>query len=125
MAYSDPRSYHTATIAAAGSASAAVALGGKSVVGIVIPSTGTGDFSANTDRLYFYGSVDGTTFKTIYTNAAAVYEVTVAVNNTTGMVYLDPDAFRAWPFIKVATHRNDTGAAVAQASGATFTLIAE
>jgi hypothetical protein len=125
MAQSDPRTYHTATIAAAGSASAAVALGGGHLVGIIIPSTGSGDFSANTTRLYFQGSVDGTTYKIIRENDGTAVAVTVAAANTNGMTHLDPDKFRAWPFVKVATHRDDTGAAVAQAGGAVFTLIAE
>ena len=124
MAKSDPREYNDVEIAASGSLSGAAKLGGAGLIGIIIP-TGTGAFATNTDRLYFYGSVDDTTYVLIRDNDGSAVAVTIAVNNTNGATHLDPDKFRAWSSVKVGTHRNDTGAAVAQSAKKTFTLISE
>ena len=118
------RAYHTIAIASTASASGAAKLFGKKAVGLILP-TGAGTFATNTDRIYFYVSVDGTNYETLCDSAGAARSITVAVANTVGAVDLDPDWFRAWPFIKVATHRDDTGAAVAQSAEKSFTLIAE
>lgn len=123
MSYSDDRATHTATIAASGSLSAAVALGGRSVVGIVIPATGSGDFDANTVYLHFIVSVDGTTYNTLRDNDGTVVAVTVAANNTNGATHLDPAKFAPWRFVKVATYQTDGTTVQTQTAATSFTLI--
>ena len=124
MAYSDARKTFTATIAAGGSLSAAVPIGGLSLVGMVIPATGTGDFDATTVYLQFSVSVDGTTYNLLRDNNGALVAVTVAENNTNGATHLDPDKFAPWRFVKVATYKTDGTTVQTQTAETTFTLIA-
>ena len=121
MAKSDDRQVVNAVIAAAGSLSAAVQLGGKSVLG-VMPPTGTGTFDANTVYLLFLVSMDGTTFSTLKDRDEAVEYVTVAANNTNGAVPIDATKTAAWRYIKVATYATDKTTAVAQTAETTIPL---
>lgn len=121
--FSDDRATHTATIAASASVSGAVALGGSALVGVVLPATGSGDFAANTDQIRFQVSMDGTTYNTLADNDGTVVSLTVAANNTLGATYIDAIKTAAWRFVKVATHRSDTGAAVNQSASTVFTLV--
>ena len=121
MAKSDDRQVVNAVIAAAGSLSAAVKLGGKAVLG-VMPETGTGVFDATTVYLLFSVSMDGTTFSMLKDRDEAVEYVTVAANNTNGATYIDPTKTAAWRYIKVATYATDKTTAVAQTAETTIPL---
>ena len=123
MAYSDDRGTATATIAAAGSLSAAVPLGGRTLVGMVIPATGSGDFDANTVYLQFQVSMDNTTYNLLRDNDGTLVAVTVAANNTNGATHLDPSKFAAWRFVKVGTYQTDGSTAQTQTAETTFTLV--
>ena len=123
MAYSNDRQVVTATIAAAGSLSAAVPLGGKAVLGIMPAVTGSGDFDATTVYLLFSVSADGTNYSLLRDKDGSVIYVTVAANNTYGAMPLDPTEFAAWTFVKVATYATDKTTAVAQTAETAIPLI--
>lgn len=123
MAYSDNRKPFTATIGAGGSVSAAVALGGYKAAGIVLPATGAGDFDANTARIQFQVSTDGTTYKTLRDNDGTLVQLTVAANNTLGATHLSPDKFAPWLFIKVCTFQADGATAQTQTAATSFTIV--
>ena len=122
MAYSDDRQTHTATIAAAGSLSGAVKLGGSSLVGMVI-GTGAGSFDANTVYLQFSVSMDGTTYNLLRDNDGTLVAVTVAASNTNGATHLDPTKFAPWRYVKVATYQTDGTTAQTQTAETYITLI--
>jgi hypothetical protein len=107
MAYSNDREIVTATILAAGSLSGAVKLGGKAVLGIMPPATGSGDFDATTVYLLFSVSADGTTYSLLRDKDGSVIYVTVAAANSYGAMPLDPSEFAPWTFVKVATYKTD------------------
>lgn len=111
MSYIDSQ---TATIAAGQSLSAEVALGEKTLVGIVVPSGWT---AAN---LTFQGTPDDLNFYELYNYAGS--ELTVMVPVTTGcLIAVDPAQWRGITGIKV---RSGTSASpVDQASQAQLTLI--
>ena len=119
MAYSDDRKTHTATIAAAGSLSAAVKLGGGSLVGMVIGAT----FDANTVYLQFLVSMDGTTYNLLKDNDRTLVQVTVAATNTNLNTWLDANKFSAWRYVKVATYQTDGATAQTQTAETSFTLV--
>jgi hypothetical protein len=123
MAFSDDRETHTATIDAAGSLSAAVPLGGKALVGIMMAATASGDFDATTTNVQFQVSMDGTTYELLRINAGTPVAVIVAENNTNGASYLSPDQFTPWRYVKVGTYATDAETPVAQTAETTFTLI--
>ena len=123
MAKSNDREIVTATIAAAGSLSAAVPLGGKAVIGIMPPSTGSGDFDASTVYLLFSVSADGSAFSLLKDKDESVIYVTVAANNTTGAVPLDPSEFAAWSFVKVGTYQTDKSTVQTQTAETAIPLI--
>lgn len=122
MAFSDDRETTTATITAAGSLSAAVPLGGKALIGIMMAATASGDFDANTVSLQFNVSMDGTTYEILRDNDGSLIKVVVAQNNTLGATHLSPDKFAPWRFVKISTHKADE-AVQAQTAKTTFTLI--
>jgi hypothetical protein len=122
MAASNDREVVSAVIAAAGSLSAAVPLGGKSVLGVMPPATGSGDFNATTVYLLFSVSMDGVTYSLLKDVDEAVVYVTVAANNTNGATYIDPTKTAAWTFIKVACYATDKTTAVAQTAETTIPL---
>ena len=124
MASYDDRKNFTLTVAAAGSVSGAVAIGGLTAVGLVLPATGSGDFDADTARLQFQVSADGTTFSALRDNDGTLVELTIAENNTLGATHLDPSVFAAWRWIKVALFEDDSTTAQTQTAQTTFTLIA-
>ena len=119
MAYSDDRNTHTATIAAAGSLSSAVKMGGSSLVGMVIGAT----FDANTVYLQFLVSMDGTTYNLLKDNDGTLVAVTVAATNTNLNTWLDPAKFAPWRYIKVATYATDGSTVQTQTAETSFTLI--
>ena len=123
MAYSNDREVATATIAAAGSLSAAVPLGGKVAVGIMPGATGSGDFDANTVYLLFSVSADGTTYSLLRDKDGAVVYVTVAEDNTYGAMPLDPAQFAPWTFVKVGTYQTDKSTVQAQTAETDIPLI--
>ena len=119
MAYSDDRKTRTATIAAGGSLSAAVKMGGSSLVGMVIGAT----FDANTVYLQFLVSMDGTTFNLLKDNDGTLVQVTVAATNTNLNTHLDPVKFAAWRYVKVATYATDGSTVQTQTAETSFTLV--
>ena len=119
MAYSDDRGTATATIAAAGSLSAAVPLGGKALVGMMLGAT----FDATTTNVQFQVSMDGTTYELLKDNDGAVVFVTVADTNTNKATHLDPAKFAPWRFVKIGAYATDGTTAVAQTAETAFTLI--
>jgi hypothetical protein len=123
MAYSDDKGTATATITAAGSLSAAVPLGGKALVGMMIPATASGDFDATTVYLQFEVSMDGTTYELLRDNDGALVAVTVAENNINGATHLDPAKFAPWRFVKIETYKTDGTTVQTQTAETTFTLI--
>ena len=123
MAHSDDRKLFTATIGAGASVSAAVALGGYKPVGMVLPATASGDFDANTARIQFDVSTDGTTYNKLRGNDGTLVELTVAANNTLGATYFDPDKFAAWRFLKVCTLQDDSATAQTQTAATSFTIV--
>ena len=123
MAYSNDREVATATIAAAGSLSAAVPLGGKVVVGIMPAVTGSGDFDATTVYLLFSVSADGTNYSLLRDKDGSVIYVTVAANNTYGAMPLDPTEFAAWTFVKVGTYKADKSTVQTQTAETAIPLI--
>ena len=123
MAKSNDREIVTATIAAAGSLSAAVPLGGKAVIGVMPPATGSGDFDADTVYLLFPVSADGTTYSLLRGKDGGVVYVTVAANNTYGAMPLDPSDFAAWSFVKVATYQTDKSTVQTQTAETAIPLI--
>ena len=122
MAFSDDRETHTATISAAGSLSAAVPLGGKALVGMMMAATASGDFDANTVSLQFNVSMDGTTYELLKDNDGSLVKVEVLEDNVVGATHLSPDKFAPWRFVKISTHKADE-AVQAQTAETTFTLI--
>ena len=123
MAVSNDRQVVTATIAAAGSLSAAVPLGGKAVLGVMPPATGSGDFDASTVYLLFSVSADGTTYSLLRDKDGDVIYVTVAEDNSYGAMPLDPAEFAAWTFVKVATYQTDKSTAQTQTAETDIPLI--
>ena len=119
MAYSDDRKTHTATIAAAGSLSAAVKLGGGSLVGMVIGAT----FDANTVYLQFLVSMDGTTYNLLKDPDGTLVNVTVAAVNTNLNTWLDANKFSPWRYVKVATYKSDGTTVQTQTAEKAFTLV--
>ena len=123
MAFSDDRGTITAVISAAGSLSPSYPLGGKALVGIMLPATGSGDFDATTTNIQFQVSMNDSTFELLKDADASVVAVIVAANNTNGAASLPPDKFAAWRFVKVGTYKTDGTTVQAQTAETTFTLI--
>ena len=123
MAYSNDREIVTATIAAGDSLSAAVRLGGKAVLGIMPPATGSGDFDALTVYLLFSVSADGSTYSLLRDRDGSVIYVTIAEDNTYGAMPLDPSEFAAWTFVKPATYRTDKATVQTQTAETDIPLI--
>ena len=121
MAQSDGRTTHTLTFASSATSSAAT-LGSESVLGLMLPATGSGDFAATTVYLLFEVSMDGTTYELLEDVDSAVKYVTVAEDNTCGAVPLDPTDFAAWRFVRLKAYATDKTTAVVQAA-VTVTLI--
>jgi len=113
----------TATIAAGGSLSAAVPLGGKAVIGIMPPATGSGDFDATTAYLLFHVSVDGTTYKILKDKDGNPIYVVVAANNVNGAMPLDANDFAAWPMVKVGTYKSDKSTVQTQTAETDIVLV--
>jgi hypothetical protein len=122
MAKSDGRNVYTATIAAAGSLSAAVPIGGDTLLG-VMPGLGSGAFDANTATLLFHVSMDNVTYTPLRDKDGSVVYVTVAQNNTYGAMPLDPTEFAAWRFVKVGTYQSDKSTVQTQTAETDITLI--
>ncbi len=113
MSYPNQLSTMTATIAAAGSLSAAVDLAGRgSPVGLLMPA------AWDAAVITFAVSNDGVTYRNLQQQlGAGEYSLTVDVDQA---LPLDPADFVAWRYIKV---RSGTAAApVAQAAGAAIGL---
>jgi hypothetical protein len=122
MAKSDGRNVYTATIAAAGSLSAAVPIGSDTLLG-VMPGLGSGAFDANTATLLFHVSMDNVTYTPLRDKDGSVVYVTVAQNNTYGAMPLDPTEFAAWRFVKVGTYKADKSTVQTQTAETDITLI--
>ena len=123
MAFSDDRETSTATIAAAASLSAAVPLGGRALVGMMMGATGSGDFDATTTNVQFQVSMDGTTYELLRDNDGTLVEVIVAANNTNGATHLDPAKFAPWRFVKIDLYATDGTTSVTQTAETYITLI--
>ena len=122
MASSDARVVVDAIIGAGDSASGAIKLGSASILAIMPPSSGSGDFDALTVYLLFPVSLDGTTYKILKDKDEAPIYVTIAEDNTTGAVSLDPSVFAGWKFAKVATYRSDKATEQTQTAETTIPL---
>lgn len=118
MAKSDSRTTHTATIAAAGSLSAAVKLGGGQLVGIISPAT----FDANTTNLQFHVSIDGTNYFMLKDmDGDNVIAIVAATNGNRAHWF--GDQFRGFNYVKVGTYLTDASTAQTQTAEKAFTLI--
>ena len=119
MAQNDTRETATATIAAAGSLSGAVALGGQTLVGITaIPAT----FDATTTNLQFQVSIDGTNYYLLNDMDGDPVAVIVAATNTNKCAWFG-DQFKGFNSVKVGTYKTDGATAQTQTAEKTFTLI--
>lgn len=107
MARSNARHVHTATIAAAGSLSAAVKIGADSALA-VMPG---GTFDATTAYLLFKVSVDDTSYEFLRDVDGALIYVTVAATNVNKAMPLSPSDTAAWSSLKVGTYSDKTAAA--------------
>lgn len=119
MAYSNDREVLTATVSSGGSTSAAIPLGGKTPVGLVLPAT----FDALTARIMFDVSDDGTTYSTLKEPDGTVVSITVADTNTNKIPYLEPWKFAHALFIKLRTYQSDESTAQSQTAGRACKLV--
>lgn len=124
MARSNDRKTFTATIAASDSLSAAVPIGGLSLLGVMPPATGSGDFDANTVYLLFHVSVDDTNYTLLKDKDGAVLYATVAADNTNGAMPLEAKDYAAWSSVKVGTYQTDKSTVQAQTAETDIVLIA-
>ena len=109
MAYID---FQTATIPASGSLSAEVALGQKTLVGIIMPAAWTAA------SLTFQATPDDINFSELYDGAGNVVTITAAAGQ---FLQIDPTKWRGITGIKV---RSGTVASpVVQAASAVITLV--
>jgi hypothetical protein len=94
----------TATIANAGTTSAAVDLGAAAVCGIEMPATITGV------ALTIHGcSTSGGTYGVLRTVGGVALAVTVAAS---GKYYIDPTITQGWPYIKVVMDAQSQSTAI-------------
>ena len=112
----------TLTVPASGYLSAAVATGGKHVVGVVAP-TGTGVFTATTASVLFHVSSDDTTYNILRDQDGAAEYAIVAANNTYGTMWLEPAKHVCYTSVKVGLYAADKSTAVTQAANRTIKLI--
>ena len=119
MAQSDSRTTHTATIAAAGSLSAAVKLGGGQLVGIISPGT----FDANTTNLQFHVSIDGTNYFLLKDMNAAAPVIAIVAATNAHRAHWFGEQFRGFNYVKVGTYRTDASTVQTQTAEKVFTLI--
>ena len=119
MGYSDTRGTATATIEAAGSLSAAVDLGGRTLVGITDMAA---TFDTNTTNIQFLVSVDGTNYYVLHDISGTPVAAIVAATNTNKCSWFG-DQFRGFNSVKVATYKTDAVTVQAQTAEHTFTLI--
>jgi hypothetical protein len=103
----------TVVIANGASLSGAVDLGGRKLVGIIMPDTWTAA------SLTFQGSVDGTNFFNVY-DGATERALTVAANYYSAQNIADWVGFR-WIKVRSGT----AGSAVNQAAERTLTVVAQ
>ena len=119
MGYSDTRGTATATILAAGSLSAAVDLGGRTLVGITDIGA---SFDATTTNVQFQVSVDGTNYHLLNGIDGTPVAVIVAATNANRCAWFG-DQFRGFNSVKVGTYKTDAITVQAQTAEETFTLI--
>ena len=112
----------TLTVPASGYLSAAVATGGKTVVGCIAP-TGTGVFTATTASILLHVSADDTTYNILRDKDGTAEYFTVAANNTYGTMWAEPVAHACYSSVKVGLYASDYSTAVTQASNRTIKLI--
>lgn len=102
----------TATILNGASLSAAVDMGGRALVGILMPAAWTAA------GITLQGSADGTTYADVYIAAGTEYALVVAASR---FIILDPTLFRGFTFIKVRS--GATGLPVVQLADRAVVLI--
>ena len=96
--------------------SAAVALGEYQPLCLASPAT----LEANTERLLFHVSLDGTTYNILKDKDGTIYAVTVAATNTNKATNLDPAVFAGWRYVKIGTYQSDESTAVSQTADRTL-----
>lgn len=104
--------HQVAEIAQNASLSAAVSIGEKVAVGILMPD------SWDAANLTFQGSVDGIAFSNIYDSSGTELTVTAALGR---YILLDPSAFVGLTQIKVRS--GTSGVAVNQAAARALTIV--
>jgi len=103
-----------ATIAAAGSLSAAIYLGAKILVAVQMPAT-----TWTAAALSFQGSVDGVTYNDVYDSQGVEYSVAVSASK---YFTIDTDSFaRGMLYLKLRSGL--TAAPVTQAAGALIKVL--
>ena len=113
----------TLTVLASGYLSAAVATGGKHVVGVIAP-TGSSAFAATTASILLHVSADDTTYNILRDKDGTAEYFTVAANNTYGTMWAEPVAHVCYNSVKVGLYAADKSTAVTQgASNKTIKLI--
>jgi len=120
MAYSDDTQTFTATITAGGSLSAAVPIGGLTLVGMTLGAT----FDATTTNVQFLVSRDDSTYNILKDNDGNPVVVTVAASNTNKATHLDPPKFAPWNSVKIGTYKVDGTSVQTQTAETAFELIA-
>lgn len=108
---SDGRYSFDATIAIGDSESAAIPLGPHAPLAMVLPAA----FEANTVKILFKWSDDGSTFQLLRDKAGTLYSVTVAATNTNTGPYIEADIFKHMRFVQIGAY-NSSDALVAQSS---------
>ena len=94
------RTFQPLTIASSATTSDAVILGGKVLVGLVMPGTFTGT------TITFTVSHDGTTYQALYDDTNTQVSMTVAASRN----YALPDTLAAWPYFKIVSGSSEGGA---------------
>lgn len=108
--------YPTVTIAAGQSLSAAVSIGSKSLVGIVMPA------AWSTAGLTFQASSDGgATFRELYDDAGNEVTISSASAAASQQIALNPTYWRCVNLLKVRS--GTAGTPVTQTPAATLTLV--
>lgn len=109
-AFSDSREVVTVTIASGATLSDAAELRRKQIVGVVLPAA----FAANTARLLFQVSVDGSNFYQLADADDEAYQLTVTTAPASRVRYIEPVSLLSAGSVKVGTYQSDASTAVNQ-----------
>ena len=123
MGYSDDRKIVNAVIEAGESLSLPVSLGGRSLVGIMPPATGSGDFDATTAFLLFHVGLDGAAWDILKDKDKTPEYVGVDPDSANGRVPLEAWRFAGWGSVKIGTYKSDKTSVQTQTAETTIPLI--